>query len=107
MLLEKTDEAIHPNYSKHLLLLQLVQLSLVLGQVLVLRIVLGRQLVELRFLVLDHMLQHSIGTRSLLFRALGAVGGQGVGQQALQFARVRCALSLVHETSEVVVEQTI
>lgn len=90
-----------------LLLLQLLQLSLVLGEVLVLGVVLGGQLVELGLLVVDHVLQDAVGSRPLLLGALGAVGGQGVGQQALQLAGIGGALSLVHQTPEVVVEQAL
>lgn len=91
----------------NLLLLQLLQLGLVLGEVLVLGIVLGSQFIELGLLVLDHVLQDAVGASSLLLRALGAVGGQGIGQQTLEFAGVGRALSLVHQALEVVVEEAV
>lgn len=89
------------------LFLLLLLLSLVLGQVLIVGVVLGRQLIELGLLVLDHVLQHSVCTAALLFRALGAVGSQGIGQQTLQFAGIGRALALVHKAPEVVVEEAV
>lgn len=75
-----------------------------LGQVDVLGIVLGLERLPLGGTVIHQVLDNLVGSIALLLSALGAVRLQGVGQHSLQLATVWCALSLLHQALEVVIE---
>uniref|UniRef100_A0A182IJ37 Uncharacterized protein n=1 Tax=Anopheles atroparvus TaxID=41427 RepID=A0A182IJ37_ANOAO len=63
--------------------------------------------IPLALAVVDQVVDHLVGAGLLLLAALGAIGQQGVGQDALQLVTVRGAAALVHQALEVVVEQAV